>query len=235
MQDRPGKARRRRKARIGMQGIAVPGQAVDQGLVRPGGDVDGGVRCPFGDRMGLGRAFGRAAEAPVSPGEDGGGEGGDGRAVPLVLQHGLGDYHRALGPLVIDPHHPAVGQDDRLGRHRPVQFHRLLAMDHHQVVEAHLAGRTGPPGHYRRQGREGLQVVLVDKAQLVRIQGIGPHADAQGVEHRLPIRPRKALADGLQIKDLGIGDRHGWAPVPPGWVRSGTMGPILRPVQGCVA
>ncbi len=93
-----------------------------------------------------------------------------------------------------------------------MQLDRLLAMHHPGEVDPAARqepGVAGRHGQHRRQGRDRLQSVLVDERELVEIQGIGAQADAQGVEHGVPVLPRQGLGFAREIQDGGIGDGHG--------------------------
>jgi hypothetical protein len=89
----------------------------------------------------------------------------------------------------------AVGQDLRLRRQRPVHAQALLAMHDHQIINARFGHPARAPGRHGGKARHDLQAVFIDKAQFIRVQRVGPHADSQRIEHHLAI----AISEGLVL------------------------------------
>src|SRR5690606_21025999 len=95
--------------RIGVDGIAIAGETVQQRQILAGGDVDRMVRRPGRHDVRYRRRTGAAAAAALGATEAGGGERGDGHAVSSVTDDMLGDDDgAAAGTLVVHIEHATL-------------------------------------------------------------------------------------------------------------------------------
>ena len=122
------------------------------------------------------------------------------------------DHRTLVLALVEHREHGGVGGDVGGGGKRLVEGNLTLAVDHHDAVEVHLA-RPSAPGCDGRKGRHHLQRArrgagLVDKGELLLVQGIGAQADAIGIEHDFAVAVGVFLAEVLQRHQLVVVDRH---------------------------
>ena len=216
MQDRPREAGRGGEFRIGVQRVAIAAKAIDQRLVRSGAQRRGDVCSPLRQPMGRGARALRSAEAAVAAGEHGGERGAERLAARLFANRGLDQHDRALiGTLVERADHHGLGHDGGCRRQRPVQGDALLAVHHHHQVEATVDDQAVIPGDHRRHGRHRRQVPFEDERQLVAVHRVAAHADADGVEHGIPIGIGELFFRTFQRDQLIVVDGHGLLPILP--------------------
>ncbi len=199
--------------------------------------------------MGRRLAVGGSAETTVAAGEHRCLQGDQGLA-SRIAQNRLDDQDGPLvRALVIGGGDAAGGQRLPLRREGAMQLDELFAVHDAGEIDPAAGQELDRRGQHRREGRDRPQPVLVDERQLVLVQGIGPQADAQRVEHALLVGPGHALFLGGEIEDGGIGDGHGssspWSPhqaslciraqAADAWVCAVWRHPLEAPSAGAAA
>src|SRR3990172_7050490 len=189
------------EGRVDVQRVAIAGEAVDHRLDGQRRHLDGPVGGPVrGLVAGLWAAL--AAEAAGAAHEDAGAVH-EQHLAALVLRLRLDDDEGAFA-LIVDAGHLAAGGQLALRRDRPVEPDALLAVeDHHRVYldgagEAHEGGER----RYHGEGREHLEVALIDEVQ---VRG----ADAHRVQHHVAVVVLECRWRQVDPRRLGDADSGG--------------------------
>src|SRR5690625_2336690 len=174
--------------RIGMQRVAIPGQAVDQGGLwgsRQGARLIG---FPLGHRRRASRRPARASEAAVAATEERLCRHGD-QLSPLVSQAPL-DIDQRTTPfaLVDDLGDAALAMDLTLRWQRPMQPQSLLPVNHAHPVNAavQVPGPETRMAKNRAEGRQnGEAATFVNEGQIGFLERVEAGSAAERVENGL--------------------------------------------------
>ncbi|HEU4405163.1 MAG TPA: hypothetical protein VFS43_07720 [Polyangiaceae bacterium] len=205
MQDGPlGEADRGGEGGVGVQGVHVAREAVEQGLLGRGGLFEARVGlAALGHRGRLAGGRARAAEVALAAVDDRPlgleGEAPVGQA-RLGRDDGLGELLE-----VVEGAQAGDGGQRALGRRQRVHAHRLRAVHDHGEVAAGAgeAGVRGGHGRHDREGREDARAPpLVEQIELVALGADAERVEREGLE---VVRERDRL--GLKA-EAGRVERH---------------------------
>lgn len=195
--------------RVGVQGVPVAGEPVQECLVLADGAVDGAVRFAGGCfESGGGSAV--AAEAALAADEDLRVAGPQGAV--RVGDLGAQDEDGGLA-LVVDGGDPRGGGRAALDRDGPVQFDALPAVQDVGEVDVDAGGGEAADDAHSGVGDGGeagqdVQPGLEGVAQLVGVGGGGARAEAEVVELDVLVVPGDLGGPGFGGYGLGGVDRH---------------------------
>ena len=133
----------------------------------------------------------------------------------LVGDHALHQQQRTLARALVDHVNDAMARDDGAGgAKRPMQGEMLLAMHRHLEIHAgaHVAQQERLEAQHDREGRQHLEVFLVDEGEFARVDRIVPEPDAKRVQHDVFLGVAPFGVRQLQRQQLCGIKRHGCAP-----------------------